>query len=222
MGNFDLSEATTGRVAGQTVDMLRIANQDVWIANPETPTDYTIFGGAAIPDLGSHDDAGSGAWLANQFRFLDGPDLEVMEVGLYVPSDSLLIGRVGYISAQAKVDSYIRGEHYPSVMKTNDLAQIMSSGLVVGWNWFSLAHPMLWNTDNAYMLAGYSLDTGYLYNSLYDIAEIPSADGGNMALSIHNGSSTGVVGRSWYANGDVFDGTDAHSYGIDVRVRKAI
>jgi hypothetical protein len=32
MPNFDLSSATLGRVANQPVDMLRIANQDVWVA----------------------------------------------------------------------------------------------------------------------------------------------------------------------------------------------
>jgi hypothetical protein len=35
MPNYDLSSANTGRVANQQVDILRISNQDVWVAQQE-------------------------------------------------------------------------------------------------------------------------------------------------------------------------------------------
>src|SRR6187549_3032564 len=50
MPNYDLSSANSGRVANQTVDMLRIANQTVWSAStPDGPYYLNDAVGVTLP-----------------------------------------------------------------------------------------------------------------------------------------------------------------------------
>lgn len=56
MSNYDLSSADLGRVAGQLVDKLRIANQDVWTASGPPPDGPYYLNDAAGTSPNSFDD----------------------------------------------------------------------------------------------------------------------------------------------------------------------
>jgi hypothetical protein len=217
MPNYDLSSATLGRVANQNVDLLRIANQTVWSAPsgpPPIPT-FSIFGGSAIPSLTSHDDLHANAYVANQFHRASGLRYEIVDVGIYVPAGSSLLGRSGSIGVMLSANPYASNTVYPNQMAV--LGGPTAAPLVEGWNWHPLPSPVYWEVDKPYVLAGYSIDTHYLFNNTISENGISSA-GLEFDLSPTNADG---MWRSWFTrqSDGQFITTSSRSYGIDLRCR---
>lgn len=218
MPNYDLSPANLGRVANQSVDMLRIANQIVWQASvaPPEPT-YTIFDGASIA-LTSHFDLDPGSWVANQFRRAPGADYEIVDVGIYVPSGSSLLGKTGQVGVMLKSTPYAPLNAYPNTMTV--LGGPTAAALVEGWNWHPLPSPVLWAHAEQYALGGYQIDPShYLFNNTI------SENGISSPSLLFDLSPTNADGqrRSWFTPTatDQFNSSNARSYGIDLRIRIA-
>jgi hypothetical protein len=215
MPNYDFTTADFARVANQEVDLLRIANQIIW-EKPSTPPEVTfsIFDEQTIA-LTSHDDLHAGAYVANQFHRTTGLTYEIVDVGIYVPSGSLLIGRSGTVGVMLKNTPYASGNVYPDNMAV--LGGPTAAPLTVGWNWHPLPTPVNWEESNAYALAGYAIDTHYLYNNTISENAI-SSPGLEFDLAPTNADG---MWRSWYTrqSDDQFATTSARSYGIDLRCR---
>lgn len=214
MPNYDLSTANLGRVAGQSVDMLRIANQIIWQASEPIPT-FTIFDGSVIPNLTSHNDLHAGAYVANQFHRLMGHTYEIVDVGIYVPSGSSLLGRSGTVGVMLSSAPYSSANVYPDDMVT--LGGPTAAPLIQGWNWHPLPSPVIWEDSKSWVLSGYAIDTHYLHNDTISEAAISSI-GLEFDLSPMNADG---MWRSWYTrqSDDQFITTSARSYGIDLRCR---
>lgn len=218
MPNYDLSSANLGRVANQPVDMLRIADQIVWQASvaPPEPT-YTIFDGAALV-MASFDDLNPNSWVANQFRRALGVDYEIVDVGLYVPAGSSLLGRTGNVGVMLKSTPYGTGFTYPNQMMV--LGGATSAALIEGWNWNSLPSPVLWTDSFPYALGGYTISPShYLFNNTL------TENGISSPSLLFDLSPTNADGqrRSWFTptSSSDFNVTTARSYGIDLRIRLA-
>lgn len=216
MPEHNLSAATLGRVAGQPVDLLRIADQIVWAApDVSPPQTYTVFDGDSI-SVGSYDDTFVGSYEAMQFYRQVGVDLEVVDVGLYIPAGSSLIGLTGNVGVQMASTGYDSGTDYSSQPLRDSASPI--GPLVEGWNWGELLEPALWPDETPYLLAGYSVGHHYLFGSDLTIDSIPSQPFPYFSLAQRAG---GGMTRSWYtreSNLDFFS-QSALTYGIDIRVR---
>lgn len=217
MPNYDLSLADLGRVANQQVDLLRIADQIVWEAGgaPVEPPTFSIFDGAAIPSLTSHNDLHANAWVANQFHRAPGLSYEIVDVGIYVPAGSSLIGRDGDVGVMISASPYASSTVYPNNMMV--LGGPTEAPLVEGWNWHTLPAPVRWEETVPYALAGYQIDTHYLFNNTISENGISSA-GLEFDLSPTNADG---MWRSWFTrqSDGQFITTSSRSYGIDLRVR---
>ena len=218
MPNYDLSLANLGRVANQDVDQLLVANQVVWEATPPAPeVYYSIFDGNPIPSLTSHDDLHANAWVANQFHRAPGADYEIVDVGLYIPAGSSLLGRSGSVGVMISSGPYASNTVYPNNMLV--LGGPTEAALVEGWNWHSLPSPVLWPAAQPFALAGYSIDTHYLFNNTISENGI-SSPGLEFDLSPTNADG---MWRSWFTrqSDGQFITTSSRSYGIDLRIRDA-
>lgn len=215
MPNYDLSTATLGRVADQTVDMLRIANQIVWEAESPPVELYTVWDEAAIA-LSSHNDAGTGAYIAQQFARYAGDPLEITDVGIHVPAGSSLIGQTAKVSVQFSATPLFD----PGVANTMPANETAGQVLTVGWNWVPFPSPLLWSESMSYVLAGYNVGGGqyYLYNDVVPTTPIVSPAGFHELVAWHSAP----YHRSWYSGfaGANFANSNAGSYGLDVRVRQ--
>lgn len=223
MPNYDLSSADLGRVAGFEVDLLRVANQTVW-EKPFDVSSWTIFDEAAL-DLASFNDAANTDGLMNQFYKYAGVDLEVFQIGLYIPSGSLFIGNSGYVQAMFSSGGFLRGNGY----STSDAiaSRVSTPTLVEGWNWTTIPTPFPWTDASPYILAGYKVFDDYLFNGASSSTPITTSNvvsiDGKFEL-IPTAVSSGQPERSWYDEGVGFHSfvtTFARSYGVDIRVREA-
>jgi hypothetical protein len=215
MPNYDLSMADLGRVANQSVDMLRIANQIVWqtTQSPVMPT-FSIFDEASIA-LSSHVDLHENAYVANQFHRSVGSAYEIVDVGIYVPAGSSLIGRTGSIGVMLNNAPYTPNTVYPNNMAI--LGGPTAAPLVAGWNWHPLPTPVPWEDSKPWVLGGYSIDTHYLFNSTLSENAISSAD---LEFDLSPTNADGMW-RSWFTrpSDGQFVTTSSRSYGIDLRCR---
>lgn len=107
----DLSAATTGRVAGQTVDMLRIANQVIWdVSAPgDTWTEHNVLGSAPPVALTPHADLNAGGWTGTNFLLPVDQSGEWELVGgrIYIPVN---IGDEISFPFQVTMGYYLRNE----------------------------------------------------------------------------------------------------------------
>lgn len=215
MPDYDLQGMIAGRVANEAVDMLRIVNEIVWEEAVDIPT-YTLFEGAAISGMTSHNDSHVNAWCANQFIRYAGADLRILEVGIYIPSGSILIGQSGVVGVQFNESKFVGTSSY-----SNSIGSGSPIGpLVAGWNWAPLSSPPLWTASFPYILAAYKLGIYYLHNTTFT----SSAVGAPSALFELDSAVASGGDRSWYAPGsagNLFGETSARTYGIDIRVREA-
>jgi hypothetical protein len=214
MPNYDLSSALEGRVAGQPVDMLRIANQIVWEASAPPAELFTVWDEAPIT-LSSHNDAGTGAYIAQQFARYAGDPLEITDIGIYVPAGSSLIGQSAKVSAQFSATPMFD----PGVANTMPANETSGQVLVSGWNWVPFPSPLEWTESLPYILAGYNVGLGpyYLYNDVVPTTTIVSPAGFHELVAWHSAGTH----RSWYSGfaGANFAHSNAGSYGLDVRIR---
>lgn len=223
MPNYDLSSALEGRVVNQTVDMLMISNTVVWEAQPAFGPN-TIFDGGFI-SLGTFHDIPEDSWLGSQFHKPSGPDLEIVAIGVYVPSGSDIIGRFGHAGFQPKSTPFISGVSYTNVI--NDIGNRIDIPTITtpGWNWIEYGTPKLWTDSNPYIIAGYTISNPgsfgyYLFNSDISTAAINSSPDSLFDLVAVSGGSS--ERRSWFASsGHNFEDTGSRSYGIDILVQPA-
>lgn len=222
MPGIDLSSATFGRVANQEVDLLRIADQNVWQKpSVSPPTMFSVFEGAPIPGIAGYSDIGEGDWLMNQFMLRAGPPLKIHSVGMYIPpgDENFIDGTVNggpLIGLQFSSDGFLRvGGPYPVTPTTKDHA---SRYFVSGWNWFDFDTPVSWSAVTPYVLAGYKRRPNYLYSSTLSNFEQQSA-GANFSL-VDQGRPGALPERCWWrpSIGASWTLTDSRSYGIDLRV----
>lgn len=225
MSAYDLSTMVEGRVAGQPVDMLRVANVDVWAAaSGPAPTQYaTIFGGAAPggSPLG-YTDAGDTSVLCQQFYVpAGGQTLTIDAVGIYAVGP--VIGRTGSVGLMRRLladgGRYQRPGGAPNEFYTNGARRVFTEPLVAGWNFRPLAGGPYQMAPGDSILACYNLGGGYVYeDNGMSTAEFVSADA-NFRL-VEYGTSNGVDIRCMYAAtwGLALNPTNSRFYGIDLRV----
>jgi hypothetical protein len=212
MPAFDLSTANLGRVAGQTVDKLRIANQDVWSAVTTSLVYDTVFNNVPNPIKG-YNDLGQGSWLLSQFELLPGKSGKIYEFGMNFPSDWL-----SYYDFDFGFQFYVDG-----MLRTNDAWPVAldyqfseSRTVVAGWNWFTLPTPIVWDQTKPFVGACYKFPPNYLYNDSNNPGYITSTNGNFYLVERGNANNPG---RSWFqANSSPFwKVTESLSYGIDLR-----
>lgn len=216
MPAYDLSSADLGLVAGQEVDALMIANQLVWEASPEAPL-FTLWAEAALTLTTHVDYVSANHFIANQFKKHVGDPLEVVDVGIYIPAGSSMIGLSGAVAVQSRSAAYNFDTNYDNFMS---LTRTNCGPLVAGWNWCPLSTPYTWADANAHLLAGYDLGQNYVHNGTITDAAINEPVENLFELVQILGSQA----RSFYLREDnpiYLFGTTARSYGIDIRVRHA-
>lgn len=212
MPNYDLTTSDLGFVANQAVDILRIANVDVW-TKPADATPETVFNAATLT-LTSNHDSGVNDWEGNQFNKYAGGDLEVLSLGIYIPVGSELIGASGTIGLQLGASRFQSPTTYlVNIVGVHDLA---IASLVQGWNWFDYSTPVVWPDATPWMVAAYKISGGkYLH------------DGSSVTSSpvVSTGAHYELVAdtwRSWYTFGsNSFQSASGRTYGIDVKARPA-
>jgi len=178
---------------------------------------HSIFGAAAPPGTTtSHTDAGSGAWLAQQFYATASAAVwTITAVRLWVPAGSVLIGRTGKVSALARNGYFLYATAYPNTFLTAPTYRAFTEPLVAGWNERPLAVPLSLPVGTG-VIAGYNIGNGYLFNNGLSTDSIRASDGSNLYLC--EIGITGQPGRSWYSDAPAQNLTSqpATFYGIDI------
>lgn len=238
----DLSTALEGRVAGQTVDILRIANEDVWdvSAPPSLWTEHNVFGSAAAPvTLTPHSDLPVNGLTASNFLLPIDQTGEWELVGgrIYIPSNiSAEIAlpfqiKMGYsIRSHPITEEYESGAYAVTEGVGDNLSapQTVSS---VGWFEYRLPTPIpIYEAGG--IAIGWRISDGRFYvhapGSSIDAvigsgADFMATDGSAVALSRDAaGYHRGEFGQ-YTAHGDLGTLNWAFAgawYGADIILRK--
>jgi hypothetical protein len=215
MVNIDLSSTDLGRVAGQNVDRLRIADQDVWTATPPAVSLFSVFNNVPI-DLQTYNDIGAGHWLMNQFELTAGPSLKIHALGMFVNTGSNVIGQTAQIGLQFGSSAFLSGGVDYQVALTN--ISLPGIPLAEGWNWLPFDSPVNWSAATPFVLAGYDFSPNYLYSATLQDQVYPSIDV-NVQLVKMAGADTQPSRSFWISRPGVsWSSTQSKSYGIDLRV----
>lgn len=213
MPAYDLSPATLARVAGQNVDVLRIADTTVWTPAPPAIVD-TLFDGGPVPGLNTYSDAPANSWEAVQLARYPGPTVGITAIGIYVPPGSGLISRSGFVGLQFSADPFSSVTTYTNTMPAG---QVATGPLVAGWNWIPYVAP--WPASTPNILVGYALGAWYLYSTTVPAAATDSTHG---LFKVTAQAAPDTAERSWWDNGATppleFVWTNSRSYGLDLRV----
>jgi hypothetical protein len=238
----DLSTALQGRVAGQTVDILRIANQNVWDVSagvPDTWTEHNVFGAAPPVTLTPHADLGVNGWTGSNFALPVDQSGEWELVGgrIYIPGN---MGDGISFPFQVSMGYYIRnGLLTDDVTNTIPIingwgataspAQTVSS---MGWFEYRLPTPQP-IFENGAVAVGWQISDGRFYvhspgTAIDAIAGFgnytPATDGSAVALEYNSGTHH----RGEFGSYDPNAHTETDSgwafqgawYGADIILRK--
>lgn len=212
---YDLSTATTGRVAGSIVDKLRIANTDVWTA--PSGTVYSIENDGAISGMSAFNDSPAVSWLAHQYQNVGPINLSITDLGLYVPDATArntlntAMGATGALmGVQFSATEFLAATGYANTIPAGS-NKLSKATLVIGWNWFHYSTPLSWPSSTPYIFVGYCLNSGYLFNSTFQTGSKDSS-GSVIRLPVN-------TKRCFYtgANASTFASTSARHYGIDLK-----
>lgn len=221
-GDYNFTLQATNSVGSNTRDFSGS------VAEGAVPTVRSIFGTTAPGTLTSHDDAGGGSWLAQQFYVpASGTSMSnstIVGARLYVMAGSPVIGmpwRIGLVRLAGTLSLMrVGGSDFggQDVFNTNG-ALTQGPALVAGWNelMFSQEWPGLNNLEGAVVGAQIGDGTRYLFNTTLPAAAIPSVDPALNLVMAEAGAATGDLVRSFY-RGSVATGT-VRWYGIDIMIR---
>lgn len=200
------------------------------VAEGATPTVRSIFGTTNPGTLTSHDDAGGGSWLAQQFYVpasgVSMSNASIVGARIYVPAGSPIIGmtwRIGLVRLTGSLGLMRWGGPDfggQDVLNSNG-ALTQGPALKAGWNelLFSQEWPGLNNLEGVVIGAQIGDGSRYLFNTTLPVTAIPSVDPALNLVMAEAGLTSGEFVRSFY-RGSPASGA-VRWYGIDIMVRTA-
>lgn len=202
---------------------------------PPTGTLRSIFGNTTPAVLTSHDDAGDGAWVAQQFYSSSFGGRAPLPVGtkitsviIDVPVGSSLIGRNGKVSVvratYGDIPQFYSGAGIAPNGSDFNLSPAFTlfTGLIAGKNIIELSQELDWPGSDRGVMAALSVDGGYyLHNNTLSSSSIQAAGGDNLNFFLSESGLGGTPGpdaprRNFY-NGNVAYTTNW--YGLDLQIR---
>lgn len=239
----DLTPDTTYGIEVRSVD--DAGNLSAWSTSisvttseevaPPTGTLRSIFGNTTPAVLTSYDDAGDGAWVAQQFYSSSFGGRAPLPVGtkitsviIDVPVGSSLIGRNGKVSVvratYGDIPQFYSGAGIAPNGSDFNLSPAFTlfTGLIAGKNIIELSQELDWPGSDRGVMAALSVDGGYyLHDNTLSNSSIQAAGGDNLNFFLSESGLGETPGpdaprRNFY-NGNVAYTTQW--YGLDLQIR---